>query len=195
MSEIIRIPGRRDIRISTTFDVTDEDAPAVVSYSPDWVVGFYDSKSKALTKSNLTQDPLKECIELYGWTSEANHYASGALSNHRFSSASTQHGDLITVIPHGEHSPKLEDTLYKGSYLAKIIIIRCAFIEGKIQFLQRLEFKQARILRIQMNVEYSVIYTKIEQRKNEMHVYDHTGKSTGKKISTIDYQKVTAEAK
>lgn len=194
MSDLITLPGRRRFRIPTVSNMDDSDSGAVVSYSPDWIVGFYTDKSNTITKGNLG-GTWKDYIELLGWVSETGRYVSGSLNGALMSSGSLKHSELVLMLPIGIHGPQIEGQLYNGKLFDHIVILRMAWIEEKLKVLQELRFDQVRIIEFQMNIQYIVVFAQIAKRKNKITKFGQDGKEKGHNVSEMDYRTGTNEFK
>lgn len=183
MSRLVVIPGRTRLKVPTIFDRKQGDTSAVISRSPEWMVSLF-----PLTKGNITVAGSKNFIELYGWTSEASRYVSGDLSGTLLTSGSVKSSNLVLIIPPGPHGPKIEAQMYKGTLLAKIIILRLGWTQGINEKFQELQFEKARLVGFQQNMQYLVISAQVAKKANDITVFSQdTGKSSGHKLSSVNY--------
>ena len=177
----------------TVFDRENASSSATVARTPEWMISFGE-KGKELTSSGV--DKFDGYVELYGWHSESSRYVSGDVSGALFTSAAVKNSDLIVVLPHGEHEPKLELWMYQGKNIKEVNIVRLGWTEGEIKVFQQIKFKVVRLIEYQQNVQYCVFYAQVQSKNNDITVFkQQDGTASGHKISDINFRENTLSFK
>ncbi|MDR1208313.1 MAG: hypothetical protein LBJ89_03100 [Holosporales bacterium] len=181
MYRLITTPGRAKLRIPTVLTSEEDTSSAIVSRSPEWMISI-----DALCKG--TVEGFAEYIHLFGWFSESSHYIDGDVAGSMFSSGSIRNSGLVFIIPNGEHVPKIEQQLYRGKLVDKLIIVRLGWTEDKNEILQQVTFGGVRFIRYQQNVQYLVVHAQITSKENDIQIFKQKdGSASGHKISSVEY--------
>jgi hypothetical protein len=179
--QLITTPGRFKLKIPTVLASEEDTSSAIVSRSPEWMISI-----DALCKG--TVEGFLEYTYLFGWFSESNHYIDGDVTGAMFSSGSIRNSGLIFIIPNGEHGPKIEQQLYSGKLVEKLIIVRLGWTEDANEILQQITFGGVRFVRYQQNVQYIVVHAQITTKENDIQVFKQKdGSAEGHKISSAEY--------
>jgi hypothetical protein len=185
---VIITQGRLKYKIPTTLHKNDV-LWATTSRSPEWMVSM-DNLCKSTVESYL------EYTILLGWFCESSRYINGDLAGNLFTSGAIKSSDLVIVIPNGEHGPKIEQRLYSGKVIQKLVIVRLGWTEGKNEKLQQITFGEVRIIGYQQNVQYLVIYSQITSKENDIQIFKQKdGATSGHKVSSVDYSTNKLEMK
>jgi hypothetical protein len=130
---------------------------------------------------------FNDYVELMGWFSESSRFLCGDLSG-TLVSGSIKNSDLVLITPNGEHGPKIEQQLYIGKFIKEAIIVRLGWIQEKLQTMQKITFKNLRIVELHQNIYYIITFLQIWDKENDIQVFDaEDGKAKGHAISTVNF--------
>ncbi|GHS96489.1 hypothetical protein AGMMS50296_2680 [Alphaproteobacteria bacterium] len=186
------MPGRsvsfRNTRVTTILDRYGTDNTTTVQ-TPEWMVSLDD-----LCKSTI--EGYKKYTNLYGYFSESSRYIAPDLSENLFMSSAIKAAELLLILPHGEHGPKIDWKVFDGTIIKKATIVRIGTTEGTVVPLQILTFETVRFTGIELNIRYIAVSAQFAKKTNDIQVFKQSdGKAEGHKISSVDFNKNNLEFK
>ncbi len=186
---LIRVPGRAwpsdkaSLKVPVVFNDETETQSAVISRSFEWVVSF-----ETLAVSNVKFKSGIQFIELYGWTFATHRYVSGNMTGSLYTSGSVQSENLVLIVPHGSHGPKIEAWMYHGKIFKEVYVARFGWTEGKCVPIQVHKFTFVRIVEFRVNMKYYVIQLQVRSKETDVTIFNQeTGAEKGHKKSTTVY--------
>lgn len=150
--------------------------------TPEWMVSIDE-----LFESDIKD--FETFVELYGWHAEASRETNGNVSGDLVSSASVKQSDVIIIVPMGVYMPLLDDVMQTGKVLGVVTIVRIGSINTTKKEIQRIEFRNCQVTRIEQRLEDAVVTFRPVMRTNIVYRYNNEGLSEGQTVSEFDYSK------
>jgi hypothetical protein len=79
--------------------------------------------------------------------------------------------------------------MYKGTLIECVTIIRLGYINGTLNILQTIVFKECRVIRFQQQLDRLILHFTILKKLTMMSVFDQDGAFTGLGVGEIDIRK------
>lgn len=182
--QIVRLPGKKDLRVAVTDMLHEEDMMGIKS--PEWMV-----RIDGLMQSSV--EGFNDYVELFGWYAESSRYTSADVGGPLFTSATLRHTDLILIIPYGGYCTQIESNMNLGIGIENLSIVRLANIGQAKVTVQLIEYKTCKIQSCQQQLDRMVLHVMIGSKTNTVYVYGQDGQSQGQMVSHVNYINNTAE--
>lgn len=183
------MPIKKDIpRINKSVD------PNHATSTPEWMVKIDDYLSSTIM--GTVSNPLPEgsgdidfmmCAELFGWWDEQARATKGEAANKLFASSSVQQSPITIILPSGSYTASLEQSMYSGSNINEIHLIRLGNIMDSNVPLQIVSYTTVKIESIQQELDEIVVSFRAATRQNTNFSYSQDGMLQGHNVSSFDF--------
>jgi hypothetical protein len=129
---------------------------------------------------------FEDFAPLLGWRAQSYMFVSEDLGGNATHGA-LSNNNVIMILPNGEHGPKIEQQLYGGKLVTKIVIVKIGWIGSELQTFQKITFSKARIIELCQNIRYLTITARILGKESDFQDFSYDGKPKGHKVNSIDF--------